>query len=577
MIFLPNWNLKSFDNIYASLAESAYRDRPNGFSFEQLLPEEQKILNSGKSLVFDFSKDAKDKKGQVTQGGGTDLPNQGKVYLQPDNEGLLEDKKTGYNAYYVTDTDTINQNTKQTYFAVRGSDGFGIDIDEAQKNWVEYLRTYNPSDFNFQDWVYNDAAFALTDAIIPQAKHATEGMKAKIAELNQYAAPDAKMDITAHSLGTMTSIQGVAGLNEEELSKVGHIVLFDGPDPTKSLEKAGYGDKIPQLDAKTTYYVNPFDPVSMLNRDKPWDQQFGDVRVVVPIEYTSMMDKHSSHDLGAYQIDSKGNLLEVSEDYHPELWKAGHKLADLNKKSIENIKRYVPEKVIEKLVTMSPEEFNRLAGQLLDSMKEGSLLGIKKSIIEIKDKLGLSWEEVRNIFNNRDKLIDTYENYEKEYAKIIKDAKKESLEWYRENLDLKNPNNLHERIKRAGSYEDRILLRSQLLYTAVELAGSDIEQKISEVKTALADAESNLKEFIDSKRSAIEALGSLLSASEIEGLMSELSFENLWDSGINELNITHLKEFETKITNFSQSMIQCAQNLEQVDAQGAADIFAAFS
>ncbi|MBZ2071902.1 hypothetical protein K1J08_11655, partial [Streptococcus sanguinis] len=261
-------------------------------------------------------------------------------------------------------------------------------------------------------------------------------------------------------LGTMTSIQGVAGLNEEELSKVGHIVLFDGPDPTKSLEKAGYGDKIPQLDAKTTYYVNPFDPVSMLNRDKPWDQQFGDVRVVVPIEYTSMMDKHSSHDLGAYQIDSKGNLLEVSEDYHPELWKAGHTLADLNKKSIENIKRYVPEKVIEKLVTMSPEEFNRLAGQLLDSMKEGSLLGIKKSIIEIKDKLGLSWEEVRNIFNNRDKLIDTYENYEKEYAKIIKDAKKESLEWDRENLDLKNPNNLHERIKRAGSYEDRILLRS---------------------------------------------------------------------------------------------------------------------
>lgn len=109
---MPNWNLKSFDNIYASLAESAYRDRPNGFSFEQLLPEEQKILNSGKSLVFDFSKDAKDKKGQVTQGGGTDLPNQGKVYLQPDNEGLLEDKKTGYNAYYVTDTDTINQNTK---------------------------------------------------------------------------------------------------------------------------------------------------------------------------------------------------------------------------------------------------------------------------------------------------------------------------------------------------------------------------------------------------------------------------------------------------------------------------------
>ena len=574
---MSNWNLKSFDNLYASLAESAYRDRPNKFPYEQLDPKIQKTLDSGKSVEFNFSTDGKDSEGKVTHGGGTDLPNGGKVYLQPDNKKLLEDEETGYHAYYVTDTDTINQNTKQTYFAVRGSDGFGIDIDEAQKDWGGYLQTYNPSDFNFQDWVYNDAAFALTDAIVPQAKHATEGMKAKIAELNQYAAPDAKMDITAHSLGTMTSIQGVAGLNEKELNKVGQIVLFDGPDPTKSLEKAGYGDKIPQLDAKTIYYVNPFDPVSMLNRDKPWDQQLGDVRVVVPIEYTSMMDKHSSHDFGAYQIDSKGNLLEVSEDYHPELWKAGHKLAELNKKSIENIKKYVPEKAIEKLVTMSPGEFSRLAGQLQDSIKSGDLSDILKSVLVIKEKLGLSLEEAWNIANNIDKLKATYKNYEKEYEKIIKDAKKESLAWDRKNLDLNNPNNLHERIKRAGSYEDRILLRSQLLYTAVELAGSDIEQKISEVKTALADAESNLKGFIEYSRSAIKILGFLLSDSEIEGLMSELSFENLWDSGINESNISHLKEFETKITNFSQSMIQCAQNLEQVDAQGAADIFAAFS
>mgnify|MGYP006919904325 FL=1 len=98
---MPNWNLKSFDNIYASLAESAYRDRPNKFPYEQLDPESRKALDSGKSIEFDFSIDAKDKKGQVTQGGGTVLPNRGKVYLQPDNEGLLEDKNSGYNAYYV--------------------------------------------------------------------------------------------------------------------------------------------------------------------------------------------------------------------------------------------------------------------------------------------------------------------------------------------------------------------------------------------------------------------------------------------------------------------------------------------
>ena len=33
---MSNWNLKSFDNLYASLAESAYRNRPKNFPSEQL-------------------------------------------------------------------------------------------------------------------------------------------------------------------------------------------------------------------------------------------------------------------------------------------------------------------------------------------------------------------------------------------------------------------------------------------------------------------------------------------------------------------------------------------------------------
>lgn len=93
---MSNWNLKSFDNLYASLAESAYRDRPNKFPYEQLDPESRKKFDSGKSIEFNFSIDAKDKDGQITKGGGTDLPNGGNVYLQPDNKKLLEDEETGY-------------------------------------------------------------------------------------------------------------------------------------------------------------------------------------------------------------------------------------------------------------------------------------------------------------------------------------------------------------------------------------------------------------------------------------------------------------------------------------------------
>ena len=67
-------NLESFDNIYANLAESAYTGRPNSFASYQ---------NSKIVKKIDFSKDKKINQELTT--GGTNLPNNGKVYLQPDN------------------------------------------------------------------------------------------------------------------------------------------------------------------------------------------------------------------------------------------------------------------------------------------------------------------------------------------------------------------------------------------------------------------------------------------------------------------------------------------------------------
>ena len=44
---MANWNLKSFDDIYSSIAESAYKDRPNSFP---------KLFNKNKSTEIDYSK-----------------------------------------------------------------------------------------------------------------------------------------------------------------------------------------------------------------------------------------------------------------------------------------------------------------------------------------------------------------------------------------------------------------------------------------------------------------------------------------------------------------------------------------
>ena len=184
------------------------------------------MLDSGQSLEFDFSKDAEfynkiTKKLEITPG-GKKLPHGGKVYLQPDpdlhdvykittvpvpdtngmrqephrtklyQKGLLTDEKAGFNAYYLTDTPTLSKDTTKTYMAIRGSDAISYE--------------------NWNDWIDNDAKFALNHIHTPQAKLATAGMKAKIAEMREKA-PQATMDITGHSLGTIVSAQGIAGLH----------------------------------------------------------------------------------------------------------------------------------------------------------------------------------------------------------------------------------------------------------------------------------------------------------------------------------------------------------------------------
>ena len=66
-----------------------------------------------------------------------------------------------------------------------------------------------------------------------------KGMKEKIAELGKKLHQITKMDVTAHSLGIMVSVQGLAGLSESEFNPRWKAVLFDGLDTTASLKKLG--------------------------------------------------------------------------------------------------------------------------------------------------------------------------------------------------------------------------------------------------------------------------------------------------------------------------------------------------
>ena len=558
---MSNSNLKTFDNFYADLAQSSYRGRPNLFPYERLPKHRKEILDSGGSISFDFSQDVVYKK-EITSG-GKNLDNDGKVYLQPDpdlhteriidypyldddnefikdfksklgigdyQKGLMTDELAGFNSYFLTDTPTLEKNTKKTYMPIRGSDGFNIDK----------LSELGIKGLNLNDWVANDGQFAINHIHIPQAPLATEAMKTRIQEMREKA-PNATMDLTAHSLGTMVTVQGIAGLSSKDINKIGRVVLFDGPDTTKSLKKMGLSDeKIKKISEKIEYYVNPFDMVSMLNREhtiahlpgdsnEPLKKPVGKVNIVVPLYYTQSFDSESAHDFGVFQGDGKGSFLTASADYHPELLRAGEKLA-------------------------------RLIAKTLDALR----------------KLGVDEETASNIFNSLMKgdLPDRavlgyafYHQFETEYKEIIRVARLESMAWDREAITR-----YQEQLGNGNlTGEDRILVRARLLQTAAQLAIFEMEDKVKHVQTLLSDA----KEFVQNtvKDTSTEAMGMVtyLSGTEVASLLADFNVSRFWDDTIESSTETSAKGFMTEIEQLGMTLVRASGDFAAVDTQQAED------
>lgn len=537
-LYMSNSNLKNFDNFYADLAQSAYANRPNNFP----------PLNNSKTFQdFNFYRDIVFD-GEITPG-GKHLPHNGKVYLQLDpdlrdtykvtsvpvpdtngmrqdihhkryQKGLLTDDEAGFSAYYLTDTPNLGKDTTKTYMAIRGSDAISYE--------------------NWNDWIDNDAKFALNHIHTPQAKLATAGMKAKIAEMREKA-PLATMDITAHSLGTIVSAQGIAGLTDEELKKIGKVVLFDGPDTTKSLKKMGLSDeKIQKISEKIEYYVNPFDIVGMLNRehtitklpgdsDEPLKKPVGKVNVLVPLHYTQISDPESSHDFGVFQSDGKGNLLTASEDFHPELLRAGEKLARLIATSLDSLR------------ALGVDE--NVATNVLNSIMRGEF--------KIKAAIGYG----------------VYENSTTEYSKIVEEARQESIKWNREAIPR------YQEQLRSGnlSGNQRILVRAQLLQTAAQLANFDMEDKVKSVKTLLSDAKEDIQNIVKETRSTAFDMVGYLSSSEVTNLLSGFDTISFWDEGVASDTKTAATSFLTQIQQLGESLVKASGSFETIDRDSAED------
>ncbi len=101
---------------------------------------------------------------------------------------------------------------------------------------------------------------------------------------------------------------------------------------------------------KIDYYVNAFDIVSMLNRNKKGVDEIGNVRYLLPKSFTTTFDLEdkngSSHDFGQYQLNPDGVPKEANINEHAYIFAAGIKVSKLIDKYLALIVRNTKVKLL---------------------------------------------------------------------------------------------------------------------------------------------------------------------------------------------------------------------------------------
>ena len=505
-------NLTNFKNLYFNLSQSTYEDRP--YSYYELLQDSEKFVS------VNYSWDYHEKGKNIY--GGKNLPNNGIVYVHKDKNTrlvpkdtpngtvfiktpLLSDIEEGFNSYFLTDTPELNKDTKNAYLAVKGS-----DVPSLNNVWPLV-----------NDWLGNNYRFAMNDEYIPQGKIVEEALHVKLAELREKA-PNAKLNLTGHSLGSIASVQGAAHLSVEELEQIGEIVVLNGPDTLKSLRNSGVSEEVIQiLNEKVTYYVNPFDIVSMLNRNT--DEQLGKVKVIVPFNFTTTFDNPNSHDFGEYRIHSDGTVLEATEDFFPDYLYAGRKLSSLIDKYLTKIKN-------------------------------------RGLVLTILDELSMYIQEgIDARYGKFSKYPHIYQEFMKEYKAIIEETKQSVIAWGHKNIPI-----LQSAIQGATGTK-KIELRSRLLLCISHLSRIESDEKVKLMKNELENYRQQVKEVVEKANSEAYRAGITLGRNEVSQLVSQFQFPMVWDEGMLSHNVDELNRYMDKIVRFSDKLFTSVETLEDID------------
>ncbi|GAB2026229.1 hypothetical protein [Lactovum odontotermitis] len=548
-------DLTNYSNIYADLAQSAYTGRkdPNGIWNNFAQPKnwtdnQIEALSNGDSVPFTFS-GAKDSSGndvssvhlqpaiKISTHTYTSLPNPNDSYYNPNMQevqrNVMSNFSTGFNSYLVTDQKEL-KDTTQAYLAVRGSDAAGVKIE----NWHA----------DITDWLKNDAVFALTNTQIPQADDAYQALKASLRALPK----DAKLDVTAHSLGTIGSVQGVALIvknDPADFDRIGKLVLFDGPDTRTSLENMGLSAaQIEAISAKTTYYVSPFDLVSMLNRTQNPADQLGTVHYIIPKNFNSTLEiDDSAHDFGEFQMMANGQLRVANPVFNGPLIEAGQKVSNL---IAEDINR------IQNVLGVGPAG----ATAIMDLILSGRLSEVGGTT-EVVIVQGVNYTVAQIL-----KIKDDFFGKNSEYQRIIDQAKRETKS--------ENKTRIKEiRAQLQGARGSvRVMLIPELLQRVAQNAQLNAQDYLAKIESKLDSASGEVGGKSSSGISAVDSIGTMLSSSEMQGYHEQLKKSVFWDSGTEQAIRQAAENYAQEIDGFSSALYNTSDDIQNTDREGA-DMF----
>lgn len=425
------------------------------------------------------------------------------VYLQPIQ---IQDVETGLQVYIVTDQKNMLDN-QSANFVIRGSDGF-------VKN-----NSGNP------DWFKNDIPFGLSHGKyqIPQANSAKNALLKQIEDnpnINSW-------NLQGHSLGTMVSIQALSLLSPNEIDKIGAVTLFNGPNvnyESMSKEQKAAIDKL-EVAGKITYYINPFDPVSVLNRDS--GHQIGKIKIINPRQQGLFFFQHSMTE--SQIIDQQVDIVEEGDKFFEQYNEYIAILANFERRLIDDFGSQLKDSQLAKII------------ELFQSGRFDI-----DSIVDIISGFGISFGRVGSLAGKVSKYVFEYNNLADMYFAGI--------------------NQLNEKIN-GSSGTEKIQYQTELINAVSKEAKSAVKVYSNQLKQHHNQYEQIIIEKGNIIKNFVFETGANLDDQEMNQLIHDFTKETIWNTDQINYNQKENKKYKNQLNKFSKNLNNIATNAKRRDYQ----------